>query len=206
VTKLEGDRFLLDVEEGFGPPLMERLSRFKLRVKATLEAVAVTCDERAGAGFDALGPPRIGDAPAEGGAEEVFEAARIRAGVPRLGRELTEKTIPQEAGAELVSRSVSFTKGCYTGQELVARLDSRGANVPRRIRLLHGTGPVPTAGDAAMSKGQEVGTVTSAARDGDDGFVALALLRRAFLESGTLELEVATAEGEVAAVLEDGGG
>ena len=45
-----------------------------------------------------------------------------------MGRELTDKTIPQEAGS-LVEHTVSFTKGCYTGQELVARLDARGANV-----------------------------------------------------------------------------
>jgi folate-binding protein YgfZ len=50
-----------------------------------------------------------------------------------MGRELTEKTIPQEAGS-LVEHAVSFTKGCYTGQELVARLEARGANVARRLR------------------------------------------------------------------------
>ena len=62
-----------------------------------------------------------------------FEAARIEAGVPAMGREITDKTIPQEAGA-LVEHAVSFTKGCYTGQELVARLDARGNNVARRLR------------------------------------------------------------------------
>ena len=62
-----------------------------------------------------------------------FEVARIEAGVPAMGRELTEKTIPQEAGS-LVEHTVSFTKGCYTGQELVARLEARGANVARRLR------------------------------------------------------------------------
>jgi folate-binding protein YgfZ len=62
-----------------------------------------------------------------------FEVARIEAGVPAMGRELTEKTIPQEAGS-LVEHAVSFTKGCYTGQELVARLEARGAKVARRLR------------------------------------------------------------------------
>ena len=62
-----------------------------------------------------------------------FEVARIEAGVPAMGRELTERTIPQEAGS-LVEHTVSFTKGCYTGQELVARLEARGANVARRLR------------------------------------------------------------------------
>ena len=48
-----------------------------------------------------------------------------------MGAELTAKTIPHETG--IVERTVSFTKGCYTGQELVARIDSRGGNVPRRL-------------------------------------------------------------------------
>ena len=52
-----------------------------------------------------------------------------------MGAELTEDTIPAEAGQWLVDASVSFTKGCYTGQELVARIDSRGGNVPRPVRL-----------------------------------------------------------------------
>ena len=51
-----------------------------------------------------------------------------------MGAELTEATIPAEAGQWLIDASVSFTKGCYTGQELVARIDSRGGNVPRPLR------------------------------------------------------------------------
>ncbi len=51
-----------------------------------------------------------------------------------MGAELTDKTIPGETG--LIELTVSFTKGCYTGQELVARIDSRGGNVPRRLRRL----------------------------------------------------------------------
>jgi folate-binding protein YgfZ len=61
-----------------------------------------------------------------------------------MGTELTGKTIAAEAG--LVDRTVSFTKGCYTGQELVARLDSRGSNVARRL-----VGVVAPAGDEASS-------------------------------------------------------
>ena len=60
-----------------------------------------------------------------------LEALRIEAGVPANGAELTDATIPAEAGQWLIDASVSFTKGCYTGQELVARIDSRGGNVPR---------------------------------------------------------------------------
>lgn len=64
--------------------------------------------------------------------ETAWEARRIETGEPRMGRELDEKTIPAEA--DLVERTVSFTKGCYTGQELVARLDARGNRVPKRLR------------------------------------------------------------------------
>jgi len=63
----------------------------------------------------------------------------VEAGFPRHGRELDDRTIPAEAG--LVEACVSFTKGCYTGQELVARIDSRGSNVPRRLRGLLLSGP-----------------------------------------------------------------
>lgn len=63
--------------------------------------------------------------------EAAWEALRVEAGIPEMGRELDERTIAAEAG--LVGRTVSFTKGCFTGQELVARLDARGSRVARRL-------------------------------------------------------------------------
>jgi folate-binding protein YgfZ len=107
---------------------------------------------------------------------DAVEACRIVSGVPAMGAELTPKTIPHEAG--VVAHTVDFTKGCYTGQELVARIDSRGGNVPRRLvgivapagppesdaltpgMTLHG-GEAPD-GDAA-AEDKVVGTLTSAA-------------------------------------------
>jgi folate-binding protein YgfZ len=101
-----------------------------------------------------------------------YEALRIRAGVPRMGAEITSETIPAELGRWVIEASVSFTKGCYTGQELVARIDSRGGNVPRHLRGL--VGPGLAAGAVVTSpEGKEVGVVTSAA-----GEVGLALLHR----------------------------
>ena len=64
---------------------------------------------------------------------EQYEQARIEAGMPRLGADLDESTIPQEAWLE--RDAVSFTKGCYLGQELVARIDSRG-HVNRVLRWI----------------------------------------------------------------------
>ncbi len=70
--------------------------------------------------------------------QQTYEAVRIEAGVPRMGRELTEQTIPAEATG-VVERAVSFTKGCYTGQELVAahrfpRRQRRSSPRRRRVR------------------------------------------------------------------------
>ncbi len=89
------------------------------------------------AGFDLLGPvpPDGPNGWAGDGAmacgDEAWEAMRIEAGMPVNGRELVEGTIAAEVG--LVDRAVSFTKGCFTGQELVARLDARGSKVARRL-------------------------------------------------------------------------
>lgn len=117
-------------------------------------------------GFDVLTTAEGPDWPLSGvamGDPAAFETARIEAGVPAMGRELTDKTIPQEAG-RLVEHTVSFTKGCYTGQELVARLDARGGNVAWRLR---GVVLDPACGpseDSTLSiSGREVGHLTSTA-------------------------------------------
>lgn len=92
--------------------------------------------------------------------ESAYRAVRMRAGQPRMGAELGEKTIPGETG--LVPFTVSFTKGCYTGQELVARIDSRGGNVPRHLCRLLMDRELP-AGTELLDAGQPAGTVTSVA-------------------------------------------
>ena len=110
---------------------------------------------------------------------DVLERLRIEAGVPAMGPELTDRTIPAEAG--VVERSVSFTKGCFTGQELVARIDSRGGNVPRHLRRLEAEGPdaLPVGGDVVVA-GQVVGEVTSSVPAGNGRpAVALAYVGRA---------------------------
>ncbi|HWF16818.1 MAG TPA: glycine cleavage T C-terminal barrel domain-containing protein [Acidimicrobiales bacterium] len=151
-------------------------------------------------GVDLLGPPDVVLGPdsvdlppgiVACGADAV-EACRIVSGVPAMGAELTAKTIPHEAG--LVARTVSFTKGCYTGQELVARIDSRGGNVPRRlVGIVAPAGSAETdallpgmtlhAGEAAAGDGpaddKVVGTLTSAAWSVEVGaWVGLGYLHR----------------------------
>jgi aminomethyltransferase len=104
-----------------------------------------------------------------------FEAARVTAGVPRQGVDIDERTIPQEAFLE--RDAVSFTKGCFLGQELVCRIDTRG-HVNRYLRgfvMLDDTTPPPGAGIVVGDK--EVGTLTTVARSAG-GPRALGYLRR----------------------------
>ncbi len=139
-------------------------------------------------GVDLLGPAPAGD-PELGswlpeGAEwcdaETWEAARIGAGVPMGGREVKESTIAAEVG--LVERTVSFTKGCFTGQELVARLDARGSNVARHLwGLVVADGARPPVGAAVWTTDgeHEVGALSSMAWSQERGAaVALATLQR----------------------------
>jgi folate-binding protein YgfZ len=120
------------------------------------------------------------DADAPGEAEpisdEELERLRILARTPRLGRELDDRVMPAEAGLE--ERAISFTKGCFPGQEPVARLHYRG-HPNRDLRVLAIEGSDPPAYDAELTlDGKVVGRVTSAAPDLEHGIVALAYVRR----------------------------
>jgi folate-binding protein YgfZ len=160
-------------------------------------------------GIDLLGPKDLVLDPAAGPLPEgiilcerdAFEACRIVSGIPAMGSELTDKTIAAEAGAGLVDRSVSFTKGCYTGQELVARLDARGNNVPRRlVGVVGGTDPdgdrlafgmTLHAGEPEpeVLTDKVVGTVTSAAWSPELGaWTALAFLHRTVAAPGPIRV------------------
>ncbi len=199
LVRLSEDEAVLVAALGFGEPLYERLGRFKIRVKADLaleaweravlrgpkvplatsdpDAVVVRVSYPGYEGVDLVGPEIALPDDVPIGADEGFEAARIEAGIPKMGTELTEKTIPQEAG--IVDRTVSFSKGCYTGQELVARIDARGGKVPRRLVGLVIDGADVSAGDALRLEGNDVGWVTSAAYSPRvHAPVALAYLRR----------------------------
>ncbi len=174
IHRVSAEEFLLDVDAGHGEALADRLRRFVLRTDVRFEP--------AGAAIPApLSWPGLSD-PAD-------ERRRILALMPRMGAEITESTIPAEAGQAMIDQAVSFTKGCYTGQELVARIDSRGGNVPRPVRVLHAEGAVQ-AGDEVVFGGTEVGRVSSACGD-----VALAPLKR------TVQIGAEVQVGGVAAVV-----
>lgn len=215
VHRVNDEEYVLDVDAGSGDALVARLNRFLLRTKAeigapeqaTFAATRLPADRAPivdGAGGPALvvagpgvnGSDRRSDAVDGPVAPATYERYRIAHSVPAMGAELTDETIPAEAGQWLIDASASFTKGCYTGQELVARIDSRGGNVPRPVRLLVIEGDFPVAPGAEVRvDGQPVGTVTSATPPLSAGHPGLALapLARAVAVGSTVEVE--TLEG-----------
>ena len=134
-------------------------------------------------GFDVVGPPetvvgaadRLSAAGVPAVSADAYEAARIELGIPRQGFELDEKTIPQEAFLEL--DAVSFTKGCFLGQELVCRIDTRG-RVNRYLRRLTAIDDGrPPRGSEIVSGDKVVGTVTSTVDTADLPAAALGYVR-----------------------------
>lgn len=107
-----------------------------------------------------------------------FEALRIAAHQPRFGLDTDQRTIPHEAG--WIATAVHLDKGCYRGQETVARVHNLG-HPPRRLVMLHLDGSVdrlPSHGDPVELGGTVVGFVGSAARHYELGPIALALVKR----------------------------
>ena len=199
VSRRSADEFILDLDDGFAGRLVARLQRFMVRTRCDVEpldwqmltvvgidtqapeeGLAIPLDwPRLGA-VDLLGPlvdPPSGLVMSE---EAEWERHRIMAGIPAMGAELDERTIPAATG--VLERSVSFTKGCYTGQELVARIDSRSAATPTRlVRVegrLEGETQLPPVGSTLELEDVQVGRLTSVAV-ADSGFVALAYVKRA---------------------------
>ena len=145
-----GDDAVLATDPGWGERLVASLARFKIRTKVE---------------FAVEPAPEI-----DGDAFAAEESARIAAGVPRLGADLDDSVIPQEAFLEL--DAVSFTKGCFIGQELVCRIDSRG-HVNRFLRHV-----VPADSGVTLQVGAEitvgekvVGSITSSTAGIALGFV-----------------------------------
>jgi len=240
VTRVADDAFVLDVAAGFGDALAARLRRFKLRVKAEIEPLPWRCLALRGPASPPPGPGAafpgaelalawrwdgvggldlLGEAPEAPTGTPVcgaaaWEALRIEAGIPVMGLELDERTIAAEAG--LLERTVSFTKGCYTGQELVARLDARGNRVARHLRgvVVPGESSAPSRGaelvtpggasaagpEGGPTTGRVVGEITSSAHSPALGCaVALAYVHRS-VEPGTtlgLRLPAGVVEAEV---------
>jgi folate-binding protein YgfZ len=123
-------------------------------------------------------------------AEEAAECVRIEAGRPRLGLDMGSETMPQEAGIN--ERAVSFTKGCYVGQETVARLHYKG-RPNRHLRGLRLSEPAERGTDIVYD-GKEVGRLGSTCVSPRLGPIGLAIVRREAEPGATVEVGGAPAE------------
>ena len=135
---------------------------------------------------------------------ESFEYLRIAAGTPVFGKDVTEKNLPQELGRD--ARAINFVKGCYLGQETVARIDALGHvnQVLKGLRFEPGS-PVPQPGSLLEHDGKRVGVVTSACPSPvGNGPLALGLVRTTHAQSGTrLNVKPLDGVGESVAMVSD---
>jgi folate-binding protein YgfZ len=187
------DDFLLLTEPGLGERVRATLvrSRFAAKCEVELEthSAAVVLGASEGIPTVDYGVPAVEvlDDPLEPTMEDdELELLRIRAGTPRFGREIDDRVLPAEAGLD--ARAVDFEKGCYPGQEPIARQHYRG-RVNRTLRVLEIQGSEPAAHDAELVyDGKVVGRVTSTARDGERmvglGYVRVEVPREAILRLG----------------------
>jgi folate-binding protein YgfZ len=193
------DHFVIDVDEHCGERALARLNKFKIRVKcefqlATVRAVSLRRLDSAGretalalqgavsawretdGAVDLFGDANqsLGALPAD---LRAYEAERVRCAWPVFGTDIDDDSIPAETS--LVDVCVSFTKGCYPGQELVERMDSRGSTAPRRLMRLPArtaNGFTATVGESYVVGDKSFGRCTSVA-----GEFALVMVTRAHL-------------------------
>lgn len=152
ITRTGEEEFELETDAGFGEGLIARLRKFMIRVDAQIE----------------FRPAADGEPRAE------FERRRVDAGWPRMGAEIRAgETIPAATG--VVPVAVDFAKGCYPGQELVERMDSRGADAPVRLRIVDVVDGTAVGAPVLDADGAEAGVITSIVEN-----TALAAIRRGF--------------------------
>jgi folate-binding protein YgfZ len=181
VVRRAPEDFLLLTEPELGETVRAQLLRTRFAAKVEIES-----EEHES--WLVLGGDEVLDARPEGeeASEEDFERWRIESGIPRWGREIDDRVLPAEAG--LTETHVSFTKGCYPGQEPIARQHYRG-KLNRRLRVLELEGDASPARDTEISYGGKVvGRVTSAVRGR-----ALAYVRVEVPEDAELDIDGAKA-------------
>jgi folate-binding protein YgfZ len=192
----------LVTDPGRGEALATTLGRYRIRVKVDIEAseqpgwLVVGDRGSVPGGWERTGEGLVADVswPAversfitgkRPDLEEMdtgrYESLRIAGGEPRFGVDVDQSTIPQQTG--LVGVAVDFDKGCFLGQELVARIDSRGGNVPQRLVRLEFVDGAPRPGATVELDGSEVGTLTSAV-----GSLGLGMLRREVEPGATVDV------------------
>jgi folate-binding protein YgfZ len=185
-----GDRLLLDCARDQAPMLVTLLSRYRLRAKVALRDASAEFSVSAGWGSApmpagiAAPDPRLAEAgwrtlspvAADATAED-YDSHRLSLGLPDTADMEPQKTVLLEAGFDELS-GISWTKGCYMGQELTARTRYRGL-LKKRLFPVSIEGPAPAPGTPITRDGAEIGEMRSA-RDG----IGLALLRIEAAEAG----------------------
>jgi folate-binding protein YgfZ len=182
VLRRDEEDFLLLTEPELGGVVRDHLVRTRFAAKAEIEpeehtSTLVFDEEAEGIRNEDYGRPAVevldaDFAPTLG--EQELELMRIEAGTPAWGKEIDDRVLPAEAG--LVGRAISLEKGCYPGQEPIARLHYRG-HANRGLRVLRIEAAELPEPDAELRLGEKaVGRVTSAART-DGGVLALAYVR-----------------------------
>jgi folate-binding protein YgfZ len=167
ILRRAGDDFLLLTEPELGERVRAELVRMRFAAKAEIEPEEHTSTlvfgarPKGGIANDDYGREAWeildGDLDGDRISDEELERLRIEAGTPRFGREIDDRVLPAEAG--LTERAVSFTKGCYPGQEPIARQHYRG-KVNRRLRVLELEGEAPPETEVVLDD-KTVGRVTS---------------------------------------------
>jgi folate-binding protein YgfZ len=160
------DDVLLLTEPELGEPLLSQLTRMRFAAKCEIAAEEHTSTIVFGEPGDGIPNRDYGqravevlDASLDAAPEDELEPLRIAAATPRYGREIDDRVLPAEAGLE--ERAISFSKGCYPGQEPIARQHYRG-KVNRRLRVLVVSGDAPEPETPVVFGEKEVGRVTSA--------------------------------------------
>jgi folate-binding protein YgfZ len=202
----DGESFTAHTEPGAAASLIEFLDRmrFLMQVEVTdvTEEIAVAWRPTGESGKYDLVPREqlttYADAAGPAAGLWAFEALRIERGEPRFGIDTDHRTIPNEVG--WIGPAVHLDKGCYRGQETVARVHNLG-RPPRRLTLLHLDGSenrLPTVGtDVTDESGKVVGRVGSSSRHHELGPIALGLLKRNVPTDAPLLVDGLTAAQEV---------
>src|ERR687898_1110371 len=200
----DGEAFTAHTEPGAGAALVEWLERMKFmtRVEVSLvdDLAVMWRPGEHGGRYDLVPRDRLeayADAAGPACGLWAFEALRIERGEPRFGLDTDHRTIPNEVG--WIGPAVHLDKGCYRGQETVARVHTLG-RPPRRLTRLHLDGAaeaLPRPGATLLTEGREVGFVGGSARHFELGPIALGLVKRSVPTDQDLVVEGIAAAQEV---------
>ena len=127
--------------------------------------------------------------------EQAMEIARLEAGIPKFGADMNDRTLPPEMGADFEAKYISYAKGCYTGQEVLMRIHSRGHTNKTWVALVL-EGAVNPGDIVSHSSREDAGVITSIAQSPRFGFIAGAMLRNEAAQPGEM-VEVKSVKGEV---------